>query len=90
MHYSEMPDFVDLDITDKIIEKVARRLSGSAGAGGTDSHALTHWLLHFGIASGRLQQALIDFAEWMGNEFLPWAAYRALMAGRLLALESDL
>jgi hypothetical protein len=30
---------------------------------------------------------LADFTEWMGNDFLPWAAYVALMAGRLLALD---
>jgi hypothetical protein len=92
--YSETPDFVDLDITDEIVEKVARQLSGSAGASGTDPHALTHWLLHCGTASGRLRTALTNFVESMGNKFPPWAAYRALMAGRLLALdvvqESDL
>jgi hypothetical protein len=43
--YIETPDFVDLDITDEIVKKVARRLSGSAGVGGSDSHALLHWLL---------------------------------------------
>jgi hypothetical protein len=29
--YDNLPDFVDLDITKEVVEKVARRLSGSAG-----------------------------------------------------------
>jgi hypothetical protein len=42
-------------------KNVSRRLSGSAGLGGTDSHALKHWLLRFGVASLKLWEALADF-----------------------------
>ena len=28
-----------------------------------------------------------DFVEWLGNGRLPWAAYRDLMSGRLIALD---
>jgi hypothetical protein len=59
--YDEVPDFADLDITEDVVEMVARRLSGSAGIGGTDSHALTHWLLSFGEASRKLRLALASF-----------------------------
>jgi hypothetical protein len=45
--YDNSPDFVDVDITEEAVEKVARQLSGSAGLGGTDSHALKHWLHRF-------------------------------------------
>jgi hypothetical protein len=73
--YPHLPDFVELDITDEAMEKVARRLLGSAGLGGTDSHALQHWLLRFGKARGALQGAVADFVHWLGNTALPWAAY---------------
>jgi hypothetical protein len=36
-------------ITADAIKKV--QLSGRSGLGGTDSHALKHWLLRFGVAS---------------------------------------
>jgi hypothetical protein len=85
--YPRLPDFVDLDITDEAVEKVARRLSGSAGSGGTDSHALQHWLLRFGKASGALRDAVADFTDWLGNTAPPWAAYQAIMAGRLIGID---
>ena len=79
--YNNLPDFVDVDITEDSVEKVARRLSGSAGVGGTDIHALQHWLLRFSNASRKLRQALADFTDWLSNGLPPWAAYWALMAG---------
>ena len=56
--YANTPDFVEVDITEGAVEKVARRLSGSAGLGGTDSHALKHWLLRFGVTSQKFAQPL--------------------------------
>jgi hypothetical protein len=46
-------------------------LSGSAGLGGTDSHALKHWLIRFGVASLKLHEALADFIDWLFNGFTP-------------------
>jgi hypothetical protein len=43
--------FVDVDITEDVVETVARRLSGSTGAGGVDAQAVSHWLLQFGKMS---------------------------------------
>jgi hypothetical protein len=71
-NFSEVPDLVDLDITNETVEKVASRLSGSAGVGGSDSHAVSHWLLRFGTASRCLRLAFAKFAEWMSNESPPW------------------
>jgi hypothetical protein len=74
--YDKLPDFADLDITEDVVEQVARRLSGSAGIGGMDSaHALTHRLLSFGKASHKLHMALAKFGGWMPNEIPPWAAF---------------
>ena len=47
---------------------------------------LQHWLLRFGAASAELRLIIGDFVEWLGNGRPPWAAYRALMSGRLIAL----
>jgi hypothetical protein len=87
--YSETPDFVDVDITESVVEHVASRLSGAAGPGGADAHALSHWLLRFGASSKRLRAALAVLACWMANDSPPWAAIRALMAGRLLAIDKS-
>jgi hypothetical protein len=87
--YPFLPDFVDLDITEDTIEVTARRPSGGAGLGGTDAHALQQWLLRFGKSSRLLRQATTDLADWLANSFPPWAAYRALMAGRLVALDKS-
>ena len=78
---------MEVDITEDTVAKVARRLSGSAGLGGTDSHALKHWLLRFGVASTKLRVALAEFTDWLSNGFPPWAGYRGLMSGRLCALD---
>ena len=50
---------------------------------------LQHWLLHFGEASGELRLIVGDFEEWLGNGQQPWAAYRALMSGWMIALDKQ-
>ena len=69
------------------VELTARRISGSGGPSETDSQNLQGWLLRFGPISKRLLKAVADLTEWMGTEEIPWAAYRGLMAGRLVALD---
>jgi hypothetical protein len=78
---------VDLDITEDSIEVTAHRLSRGTALGGTDTHALQQWLLHFKKSSQDLRQTTADIVDWLANSFLPWAAYRAFMAGRLVALD---
>jgi len=85
--YEEIPDFVDLDITEEVVEKVARKLSGSGGLCGSDAQAASQLLLKFGKASHKLRTVMAKLALWLANDTPPWAAYRALMAGRLLALD---
>ena len=55
--------------------------------GGTDSVSFQHWLLRFRAASVELRMIVGDFVEWLGNGRHPWAAYRALMSGRLIVLD---
>jgi hypothetical protein len=85
--YPFLPNFVDLGITKDTIEVTARYLSRGAGLGGTDAHLLQQWLLWFGKSSRLLQQATANLVDWLANSFQPWAAYRTLMAGRLVALD---
>lgn len=85
--YDEVPDFVDLDITEDVVERVARKLSGSGGLGGSDAQAVSQLLLKFGTASRKLRIVMAKVGQWLANESPPWAAYRALMAGRLLAVD---
>jgi hypothetical protein len=86
-NYSQTPNYVDVGITEECVKKVAQCLSSSAGLGGTDSHALQQWLLRFRTASRELHTALAELTEWLSNSFPPWAAYQALMAGHLVALD---
>ena len=83
------PEMVPVDITGDVVSAVAGRLSGGAGPGGTDSISLQHWLLRFGAASGALRLIVTEMGEWLSNVRPPWAAYRALMSGRLIALDKS-
>jgi hypothetical protein len=85
--YEEVPDFVKLDVTEEVVGQVAARMSGSAGPGGSDAQSVQHWLLRHGQASQLLRKAVRDFVDWQANGSPPWAAYRALKAGRLVALD---
>ena len=66
---------------------VASKLSGAAGELGAEAMELRNWLLCFGCASEELRVIVASLADWMANSPPPWAAYRALMACRLVALD---
>ena len=55
----------------------------------TDLLSLQHWLLQFGAASGELWLTVEDFVEWLGNGQPPWAAYSALMSGRIITVDKQ-
>ena len=48
---------------------------------------LCNWLLCFGCASEELRVVVASLDDWMSNSSPPWAAYCALMACRLVALD---
>ena len=83
------PELTPVDITNNTVTAVAGWLSGGARPGGTDLVLLQHWLLQFGAASTELRLIVGDFIECMSNRRPPWAAYRALMSGRLIALDKQ-
>ena len=76
-------------ITNYTVMAVAGRLSGGARPGGTGPVSLQHWLQRFGAANRELWLIVGDFVEWLGNGRPPWAAYRALMSSRLIALDKQ-
>ena len=83
------PKLTPVDITYDTVKAVVGRLLGGAGPVGTDSVLLQHWILGFGAASAELRRIVGDFVEWLGNGRPPWAAYCALMSGRLIALDKQ-
>ena len=52
-----------------------------------DAILLGDWLLRFGKSSLLVRERLAEMAEWLANDSPPWAAYRALMTGRIVALD---
>ena len=76
-------------ITQDDVEAVSSRLSGAAGPGGTDAVELSNWLLRFGRESEALREEMAAWTNWLANTSPPWAAYRALMANRLVALDKQ-
>ena len=79
-------EMVPVNITDDVVTAVAGRISKGAGPEGTDSVSLQHWIIRFGAASRELRLIVEVFGEWLCNGRPPWAAYRAMMSGRLIAL----
>ena len=79
-------EMVPVDITDVTVVTVLRQLLGSENSGGVGSISLQHWLLQFGMESLVLRQIVWEFRDWMAKGRPPWAAYRALISGRLISL----
>ena len=49
---------------------------------------LRNWIHHFGCASEEFRVVVASLADWMDNSSPPWAAYCALMACRLVAIDT--
>ena len=85
--YEDVPKTVLLDFTEDDVTWVASKISGAAGALGAEAVELRNWLLRFGCVSEKLRVVFARLADWMANSSPPWAAYHALMACRLVALD---
>jgi hypothetical protein len=88
-HYDEVPVEIPTDCTSKDLKTLALRMSGNVGPSSFDAVMLRNCLLRYGRASGKLRQELAAWVEWLSNESPPWAAYRALMSRRLVALDKQ-
>ena len=84
--HDKTPIFIPVNIMEKSVELVARKILGISGPGGTDSEALQGCLLKFGEDSTRLRTSVETFVEWLANGSPPWLTYRAFMLGRLIAV----
>ena len=82
-------ELVPVYITEDKVTEIAGHLSRGAGTEGTKLVILQYWLLIFGAANRELWMTVADFAEWIVNGRSPWDAYRALMSGRMIALENN-
>ncbi|KAI2507267.1 hypothetical protein MHU86_7103 [Fragilaria crotonensis] len=87
--YPDLPAPVPVCTTQDDVEAIASRLSGAAGPGGTDAVDLANWLLRFGRESEALREEMAAWTNWLANTSPPWAAYRAVMANRLVALDKQ-
>ena len=85
--YPDRPTPIPVDVTAEDVESVSSRLSGAAGPGGTDAVDLRNWLLRFGKESEALRLEMAAWTNWLANTHPPWAAYRAIMSNRLVALD---
>ena len=85
--YKEVPETVPLDFTEDDVTWVASNISGTAGALGAEAIELYSLLLCFGCASEEFRVVVARMSDWMAKYSLPWAAYFALMAYRLVALD---
>ena len=84
-----MPIFLPADITEDVVESVARKIPGSSGPGGMDQEALQGWLLQLGQDRKRLCTSGEIFADWLANMSPSWAEYCAFMSGHLLEIDKN-
>ena len=66
-----------------------RKMGGSGGPSRADSEMLKYRCTRFGAESEELREELAAWTRWLANRLPPWAAYRALMAGCLVALDKN-
>ena len=85
--YEGVPETVPLDFTEYDVMWVASNLSGAAGTLGAEVIELRNWLLCFRCTSEELIVVVARLATWVANSSPPWAAYSALVACCLVALD---
>ena len=87
--HGEVPGIIPIDCPIGDAERIARQLNGSAGCSGVDAEHLKNQLLKHGKASAELREELVEWALWLANTSPPWASYRAMRQGRLVALDKQ-
>ena len=78
---NELAPIERVDITGVHIERVARKLFGSAGPSGNDSEQWRAFLLRFGRASARLREAVAASTRRHANEVILWTDLRVDLGG---------
>ena len=87
--YDECLDSVPVMCEQETVKEMASKLRGGAGPGSVDVSTLSMWLLRRGKYSQMLCEELAEWKEWLCNEHPPFAASRALMSCRLIALDKQ-
>jgi hypothetical protein len=87
--FDEVPDPIPINCSPEIVEAVARKLMGAAGCSSVDAALLKSALLRYGKASTELREEMLEWTLWLGNTSPPWAAYRAMRQGWLIALDKQ-
>ena len=82
-----LPPLIDVDITGGHVEKVARRIQGGAGPGGSDASQWQNYLLRYGAHSAKLRDAMAELARKIAHNVVKWVDICALMSSRLIALD---
>ena len=85
--FDSYPELNQIEVTDKNLESVGKKFSGSAGLLEIDSISMSHWLLKFGGASAKLRKSIAKLVELLANGYPPWAVYRAITWCKLIGLE---
>ena len=62
---------------------------GREGPKGTNVVRLQYWILRYGDASSEFRKIVTSIMEWLANSCPPWAAYQALITGRLIGLDKQ-
>ena len=84
--YGDVTKTVPLDFTEDDVMWVASKLSSAAGTLGAEAMELRNWLLRSDVRLRSLESSLPAWQTgWLTPP--PWAAYCALMACRLVALD---
>ena len=88
--YDSRPKVFPLNITSSDFEPTVINIGGSGGSIRTDSMMMKDWCTCFDTESEDLREELAGWIRWLTNRLALWAAYHALMTGRLVALDNRL
>ena len=82
-----LPVQIDVDITAEHVGKIAKRIQGGRGPGGTTAIQWQDFLLRFGHSSESLRNSIAELTRRLANNIVEWNDCRAIWACRLIGLD---
>ena len=61
--FESCPELINIEVIEDSVERVARRISGSASPSGIDLLSMSHWLLKFSRASTNIRRSIAKLVE---------------------------